>query len=63
MMRRDAVEEPNNSSGASDDWEMRIPPAPLNSTLSWILTAEAALSRRIPMPAGSSVLLVATKPR
>ena len=47
----------------SDDWEMRVPVAPINAALTWMLTAEAALSRRIPMPVGSSVLVVATKPR
>ena len=46
-----------------DDWEMRVPPPPINAALTWMLTAEAALSRRIPMPVGSSVLVVAVKPR
>ena len=50
-----------NASG--DDWEMRVPPPPINAALTWMLTAEAALSRRIPMPVGSSVLVVAVKPR
>jgi ubiquinone/menaquinone biosynthesis C-methylase UbiE len=53
--------------GSSDppltaDWEMRIPAAPINTALTWMLSGEAALSRRIPMPVGSSVLVVATKP-
>src|SRR5215470_598021 len=47
----------------SDDWEMRVPPAPVNTALTWMLAAEAGLSRRIPMPVGSSVLVVAVKPR
>ena len=46
-----------------DDWEMRVPAAPINATLTGMLAMEAALSRRIPMPAGSSVLVVAEKPR
>ena len=46
-----------------DDWEMRVPAPPINAALTWMLTAEAALSRRIPMPVGSSVLVVAVKPR
>jgi hypothetical protein len=46
-----------------DDWEMRVPAAPVNATLTGILAVEAALSRRIPMPVGSSVLVVAAKPR
>jgi SAM-dependent methyltransferase len=55
------------ASGASeaggDDWEMRVPPTPINAALTGMLAIEAALSRRIPMPAGSSVLVVAVKPR
>jgi SAM-dependent methyltransferase len=46
-----------------DDWEMRVPASPINAALTWMLTAEAALSRRVPMPVGSSVLVVARKPR
>src|SRR5262245_29863222 len=46
-----------------DDWEMRVPPTLINATLSGVLAMEAALSRRIPMPVGSSVLVVAVKPR
>jgi len=46
-----------------DDWEMRVPAAPINATLTGMLALEAALSRRIPMPVGSSVLVVAVKPR
>jgi len=46
-----------------DDWEMRVPAAPINAALTGMLAMEAALSRRIPMPVGSSVLVVATKPR
>jgi SAM-dependent methyltransferase len=45
------------------DWEMRVPAAPINAALAGMLSIEAALSRRIPMPVGSSVLVVATKPR
>ena len=46
-----------------DDWEMRVPAAPINAALTGVLAMEAALSRRIPMPVGSSVLVVAVKPR
>jgi SAM-dependent methyltransferase len=46
-----------------DDWEMRVPAAPINATLTGMLAVEAALSRRIPMPVGSSVLVVAVKRR
>lgn len=45
------------------DWEMRVPMAPINATLSGMLAVEAALSRRMPMPLGSSVLVVAEKTR
>jgi SAM-dependent methyltransferase len=51
------------SEAARDDWEMRVPAAPLNATLTGMLAVEAALSRRVPMPLGSSVLGVAVKPR
>jgi hypothetical protein len=50
-------------SGGNDDWEMRVPAAPINSALTGILAVEAALSRRIAMPVGSSALVVAVKPR
>jgi hypothetical protein len=46
---------------ADGDWEMSVPAAPINTALTWMLGAEAALSRRVPMPVGSSVLVVATK--
>jgi SAM-dependent methyltransferase len=45
----------------ADDWEMQVPPAPINTALTWMLSREAVLSRRIPMPVGSSVLVVARK--
>ena len=41
---------------------MRVPAAPINAALAWMLEREAAISRRIPMPVGSSVLVVARKP-
>jgi len=45
-----------------EDWEMSIPPAPINNALTWLLRTEAALTRRMPFtPAGSSVLIVARK--
>ena len=45
-----------------DDTDISIPPAPVNGLLSWMLAAEAALSRRAGMPVGSSVFFVARKP-
>ena len=56
-LRRDAA-----SNATDGDWEMRVPAAPINTALTWMLSGEAALSRRIPMPVGSSVLVVAVKP-
>lgn len=46
-----------------EDWEMHVPPAPVNAALTGLLRAEAALTSRVPLaPAGGSVLLVALKP-
>jgi SAM-dependent methyltransferase len=59
-----AVRLADRASGAGeDDWEMRVPATPINETLSGMLAVEAAVSRRIPMPVGSSVLVVASRPR
>jgi SAM-dependent methyltransferase len=58
-----ASEEGRRGEMPGDDWEMRVPAAPINATLTGMLAVEAALSRRIPMPVGSSVLVVAVKPR
>ena len=46
---------------SGDDWEMNVPAAPINTALTRLLGAEAALSRRVPMPVGSSVMVVARK--
>ena len=65
MMGRDAGQSGTGSSdppaGPDTDWEMQVPSAPINTALAWMLSGEAALSRHIPMPVGSSVLVVATK--
>jgi SAM-dependent methyltransferase len=61
-LNRDTGACRGGSSDPPGDWEMRVPAAPVNAALSWILRGEAALSRRIPMPVGSSVLVVATRP-
>jgi SAM-dependent methyltransferase len=59
----DRAGKARGANGAGDDdWEMTIPAAPINGALTAVLAAEAALSRRIPMPVGSSVLVVAAKP-
>ena len=52
---------PPTASNPRGDWEMRVPAAPINTALAWMLSGEAAISRRIPMPVGSSVLVVARK--
>jgi len=44
-----------------DDTDIAIPPAPVNALLSGLLKVEAALSRRLGMPVGSSLLVVARK--
>ena len=64
MLAVRAVGRAGEASEASrDDWEMRVPPAPINAIVTGMLAVEAALSRRVPMPVGSSVLVVAVKPR
>ena len=45
------------------DAELEVPPEPINAVLAWMVEREAALSRRLPMPIGSSLLIVARKPR
>ena len=44
-----------------DDTDITIPAAPVNALLSGVLRIEAALSRRVGMPVGSSLLVVARK--
>jgi ubiquinone/menaquinone biosynthesis C-methylase UbiE len=44
------------------DADLTVPPAPINAVLSGIVTAEAALARRVPIPFGSSLMIVARKP-
>jgi hypothetical protein len=45
------------------DSEIGVPPAPINAVLTWIVRGEAALARHVRMPIGSSLLMVARKPR
>lgn len=45
-----------------DDTDIAVPSAPVNEALAALLAAEAAVSRVIPMPVGSSILLVARRP-
>jgi SAM-dependent methyltransferase len=44
-----------------DDSDISVPPGPVNEALAAVLRAEAAVSRRLPMPIGSSLLVVARK--
>ena len=44
------------------DAELLVPAAPVNETLTWLVSREAALARRVPMPFGSSLMMVARKP-
>jgi hypothetical protein len=44
------------------DSELEVPPAPVNMALTWLVSGEAALARRVPMPIGSSLMIVARKP-
>ncbi|MBI3050422.1 MAG: class I SAM-dependent methyltransferase [Acidobacteria bacterium] len=44
------------------DIDLAVPPAPINAVLTGIVKGEAALARRVPMPFGSSLLIVARKP-
>ncbi len=47
--------------GLRDDTDISVPAAPINLALSGLLKIEAMLSRRVPMPVGSSLLVVARK--
>ena len=44
------------------DADIAVPSRPINTLLTWAVRAEAAVGRRVPMPFGSSLLLVARKP-
>jgi hypothetical protein len=44
--------------GLRPDADIAVPAAPVNAALTWLLHREAALARRIPMPIGSSLLVV-----
>lgn len=44
------------------DSDIAVPAAPINAALTWLVSGEAALARRLPMPLGSTLLVVARKP-
>ena len=48
--------------GPSGEEDLRVPAAPVNTALAWLVRGEAALARRIPMPFGSSLMIVGRKP-
>jgi hypothetical protein len=48
-------------SGPRTDIDIAVPVAPVNMLLSGLVSAEAALVRYVPMPIGSSILVVARK--
>jgi SAM-dependent methyltransferase len=43
------------------DTDIAVPSAPLNAALTWLVRQEATLARRLPMPVGSSLLVVGRK--
>ena len=44
------------------DFDLTVPVAPVNAALTWVVRGEAALARRVPLPVGSSLMIVARKP-
>ena len=46
----------------SGDTDLTVPPAPINAMLTGLVRGEAAVARQLPMPFGSSLLVVARKP-
>ena len=48
---------------AGDEWELAVPPAPVNAALTAALMLEATLLRVVDMPIGSSLVCIATKPQ
>ena len=48
-------------SAIRDDIDMRVPAWPVNAVLTGLVLAEARLARAVPMPIGSSILVVARK--
>jgi SAM-dependent methyltransferase len=43
------------------DEDLQAPAAPVNTALAWLVRGEAALARRVPMPFGSSLMIVGRK--
>jgi SAM-dependent methyltransferase len=47
----------------SEEWEIKVPPAPINGALTLALGVEALALRALDMPFGSSLICLARKPR
>jgi ubiquinone/menaquinone biosynthesis C-methylase UbiE len=43
------------------DFDLTVPVAPVNAALTWMVRTEAALARRVPLPVGSSIMIVGRK--
>jgi len=41
--------------------DIDVPWKPLNVALTWVLDVEASIARRVPMPIGTSIIVVAEK--
>jgi SAM-dependent methyltransferase len=48
--------------GHRHDTDIAVPPAPVNALLTALVTAEARAARYVPLPVGSSLLVVGKKP-
>lgn len=48
--------------GVKDDVDIAVPAQPVNAALTALLKAEGVLARHVPMPIGSSLIVVARKP-
>lgn len=51
-----------NGQPESGEWEIQVPPAPVNAALSGVVALESLALRAINMPIGSSLLCLARKP-
>jgi hypothetical protein len=48
--------------GVREDADITVPAAPINGLLSLVVETEARLARAVPMPVGSSIMVVARRP-
>ena len=47
--------------GPSGEEDLHVPAAPVNTVLAWLVRGDAALARRVPMPCGTSLMIVGRK--